>query len=277
MRGLVRNIVRLYIRICLLSIAILLFIQVFSLSAGYGEASKEITISAAISLKNAFEELGKRYEAGHKGVKIMFNFGASCDLARQIEGGAPVDAFASASKKEMDELEMKGLVIFGSRTDFASNTVVLVVPLHTKFRIKSFTDLESKEIKKVAVGNPKTAPAGRYAEEVLQYYKIMPAVKDKLVFTENVRQVLDYVARGEVDAGIVYATDFMTRANDVGMAATAPMSSHAPIIYPFALIKGTRNKGLTKEFGSLLISVEGRKILKKYGFTAQNKNVRSGR
>ena len=268
---------RLYIRICLLSIAIV-FIQMVSLSAGYGEASKEITISAAMSLKNAFEEFGKRYEAGHKGVKIMFNFGASGDLSRQIEGGAPIDAFASASKKEMDDLEEKGLVLSGSRNDFASNTVVLIVPLHTKVRIKSFTDLESKEIKRIALGNPKTSPAGRYAEEVFQYYKLMPAVKDKLIFTGNVSQVLDYVARGEVDAGIVYATDFMTRANDVSIAATAPMSSHAPIIYPFALIRGARNEGLPKEFVSLLISGEGRKILKKYGFVpAQNKNVRSGR
>jgi molybdate transport system substrate-binding protein len=249
-----------------------------ALSAGYGESSKEITISAAMSLKSAFEELEKRYEVGHKGVKIMFNFGASGDLRRQIEVGAPIDAFASASKKEMDDLEEKGLVLSGSRIDFASNTVVLVVPLHTKFRIKSFADLGSKEIKRVAMGNPKTSPAGRYAEEVLQYYKLMPAVKDKLIFTENVNQVLDYVARGEVDAGIVYATDFMTRVNDVSIAATAPISSHAPVVYPFALIKGTRNERLTKEFGLLLISGEGRKILKKYGFApAQDKNVKSGR
>jgi molybdate transport system substrate-binding protein len=258
----------------LLTFGILILESLLVVSDINAESRREVIVSAAMSLKNAFEELGKQYEAGHKGVKMMFNFGASGDLVRQIEGGAPVDAFASASKKDMDDLEKKGFVIPGSRVDFASNTVVLVVPSHTKVQIKSFADFASKGIKKIAMGNPKTVPAGRYAAEVLQYYKIMPAIKDKLIFAENVRQVLDYVAREEVDAGIVYATDFMTRAKEVTIAAIAPVASHEPIIYPFALIKGTKNEGPTKDFISLVISAEGKKILKKYGFvTAQKKKT----
>jgi molybdate transport system substrate-binding protein len=235
----------------------------------------EITISAAMSLKNAFEELGKQYEAGHKGVKIRFNFGASGGLRTQIEGGAPIDAFAAASQKDMDELEKRGLVVPGSRVDLASNAVVLIAPLNAKAGMKSFTTLESKEIKRIAMGNPKTVPAGRYAEEVLQYYKIMSAVKDKLIFAENVRQVVDYVARGEVDAGIVYATDFTSGRKEITIAATAPRSSHEPILYPFALIKGTRNEGTARRFISLVISAEGTTILRKHGFIPVQKKSTS--
>jgi molybdate transport system substrate-binding protein len=253
----------------------ILCIQAFLSSAAYAESPKEVTISAAMSLKTAFEELWKHYEAAHKGVRIMFNFGASGDLMRQIEGGAPVDAFASASKKEMGELEKKGLVIPGSRVDFASNNVVLVMPSHSKIRIKSFADLGSKEIKKIAMGDPKTVPAGRYAWEALEYYKIIPGIKEKLIFAENVRQVLDYVARGEVDAGLVYSTDVMTRAREVTVAATASAASHEPILYPFALIKGTKNEGPAKEFISLVISAEGTKILRKYGFLPVQKKKTS--
>lgn len=262
-------------KIYLFLIALLCVPVSFFLSVVSAGSSKEITISAAMSLKNAFEELGKQYESGHKGSRIMFNFGASGDLIRQIEGGAPVDAFASASQKELDELEKRGLLVPGSRIDFASNTLVLVTPLHPRALVKTFADLASDRIKKIAVGNPKTVPAGRYAAETLQYYGIMPVVKDKLVFAENVRQVLDYVARGEVDVGIVYSTDYIMRAKNVAAAATAAAASHEPIIYPFALIKGTNSEALAREFASLLISAEGRKILKKHGFVIErNKNSR---
>jgi molybdate transport system substrate-binding protein len=236
---------------------------------------REITISAAMSLKNAFEELGERYEAEHKGVKIRFNFGSSGGLRTQIEGGAPIDAFAAASHKDMDELEKRGLVVPGSRVDFASNAVVLVAPLKAKPGMKSFTDLESKEIKRIAMGNPKTVPAGGYAEEVLHYYKVGSVVRDKLIFAENVRQVLDYVVRGEVDAGIVYATDCKTRTKEITIASIAPWSSHERILYPFALIKGTKNEGPARRFISLTTSAEGTEILRKYGFIpAQQKTSR---
>lgn len=236
-------------------------------SLSCAEPAGEITVSAAISLKNALEEIGKLYEAKNRTAKVIFNFGASGDLMRQIEGGAPVDVFASAAQKDMDEAEKKGLIITGSRIDFAKNSVVLVVPAGSKLHVKSFADLGSAYIQKIAVGNPKTVPAGRYAEDVFNYYKMQNSVKDRLILTENVRQALDYVARGEVDAGIVYSTDAMARAKEVTVAATAPEGSHKPVIYPVAAIKTTKDRRGAEEFISFLTSPEGKKVLAKYGFS----------
>ncbi|HEX8948392.1 MAG TPA: molybdate ABC transporter substrate-binding protein [Dissulfurispiraceae bacterium] len=232
----------------------------------FAEPPKEITVSAAISLKNAFEELGKLYEGKNRGVKALFNFGASGDLAGQIEGGAPVDVFASAAQKDMDALEKKGLILRGSRMNAAGNTVVLVVPSHTAPPIKSFGDLKLNSVKRIAAGDPRTVPAGRYAEEVFQHYGILGSIKNKIVFAGNVRQVLDYVARGEVDAGVVYSTDAATRMKEVRIAATAPEGSHKPVEYPIAIVRGTKNEKAAKDFLMLVTSPEGKRILEKYGF-----------
>jgi molybdate transport system substrate-binding protein len=237
-----------------------------SLTAAYAESPKEITVSAAMSLKNAFEEIGKLFEAKHKGVKVNFNFGASGDLVRQIEGGAPVDVFASAARRDMNEAERKGLILRDSRINFAGNSVILITPADSRVPIKSFHDLELDRVRKIAAGNPRTVPAGRYAEEVFAHFKMLSALKDKLIYAENVRQVLDYVARGEVDAGILYSTDAMLRAKEIRIAATAPGDSHEPIVYPAALVKGTRDEILAKAFISLLTSEEGRNVFERHGF-----------
>ncbi len=248
-----------------LLVAVVASLLAFSFGAAQADAA-EITVSAAISLKNAFEEMGKLYEATNKGAKVLFNFGASGDLMRQLEGGAPVDVFASAAQKDMDEADKKGLLLSGSRVNFAANTVVLVLPAASKAPIRSFEDLKADGINSIAVGNPKTVPAGRYAEEVFTYYKILDPLRGKLIFAENVRQVLDYVARDEVDAGVVYSTDAMARAREVRIAVVAPDRSHKPAIYPIAVVKSTRNESPAKAFISLVVSREGQRILEKYGF-----------
>jgi molybdate transport system substrate-binding protein len=251
-------------RVCM---AALLLLVAFS-STVSAAARKEITVSAAISLKNTFEEIGRYYESRNRGAKIVFNFGASGDLMRQIEAGAPVDVFASASPGEMDELEKKGLTTPGSRLNFAVNTVVLVIPANVKSSVRSFSQLRSDSIRTIAVGNPKTVPAGQYAEEVFAYFKILGAIKDKLILAGNVRQVLDYVARREVDAGVVYSTDARARAKEVEIVATAPEQSHRSVVYPIAVVKGTKKVEAAEAFISLVASDEGKKILKKYGFAA---------
>jgi molybdate transport system substrate-binding protein len=247
-------------------LAVLLVASFFAASIVVAESATEITVSAAISLKNAFEEIGKVYESQNKGSKVLFNFGASGDLMTQIKGGAPVDVFASAALKDMDDLDNAGFVLKDTKTNFVGNSVVLIVPASSKIAITSFEDLKKAEIKKVAVGNPKTVPVGRYADETFQYYKLSDMILPKLVLAENVRQVLDYVARGEVDAGVVYSTDAMVKQQEVKIIMTAPDASHKPIIYPIAVVKGTKNEKAAKGFISLVTSDEGRKILSKYGF-----------
>jgi len=251
-------------------VVMLLFISLcsFVIVAGSANAdsSEDITVSAAISLKNAFEEIGKIYESRNKGIKVMFNFGASGDLMMQIKGGAPVDIFASAALKDMDELDNAGLVLKDTRVNFAANSLVLITPMSSKIALASFDDLKKAEVKKIAVGNPKTVPVGRYTEEAFHYFKISDIIKDKLVFAENVRQVLDYVARGEVDAGVVYSTDAMVKQQEVRIVVTASEASHKPVVYPIAVVKSTKNENAAKAFLSLITSEEGRKILSKYGF-----------
>jgi molybdate transport system substrate-binding protein len=248
----------------------LLFISIFTtvLLAGIAmaESTTEITVSAAISLKNAFEEIGKIYESRNTAFKVVFNFGASGDLMAQIKGGAPVDVFASAALKDMDELDRDGLIVRDTRTNFVANTVVLIAPSRSKIALSSFEDLKRPEVMKIAVGNPKTVPAGRYTEETFQYYRISDKINKKLVFAENVRQVLDYVARNEVDAGVVYSTDAMVRQQEVKIVMTAPEDSHKPIIYPIAVIKGTKSENAARAFISLVTSDEGGKILSTFGF-----------
>lgn len=238
----------------------------FDINLSSAEPAKEITVSAAISLKNAFEEIGKIVEEKHPGTKVRFNFGASGDLARQIEVGAPVDVFASAAQKDMDDIDQKGLITPGTRMNFAGNSVVLVKSSMSQIRIELFEDLRKPEVKKIVIGNPKSVPAGRYAEEVLKYLNLWEAVKDKLVLAEHVRQALDYVARNEVDAALVYSTDAMIRPKEVRIVTKAPDRSHQPIVYPIGIVKESKNQSLAKEFITLVVSTEGKNLLKKYGF-----------
>jgi len=231
----------------------------------HAEAPKEIIVSAASSLKDSFIEIGKLYE-NRTGVKVNFNFGASGILQKQIESGAPVDVFASAGEKQMDELGSKRLIVEESRRDFARNILVLVAPIDLKSHLSSFNDLDSPEVKRIAVGSPKTVPAGQYAQQLLTNMMLWNKIQSKLVFAENVRQVLDYVARGEVDAGIVYASDIQIAQDKVITVARSPENLHDPILYPIAVIKESRNHDAAMGFVRLVLIPEGQSILSKYGF-----------
>lgn len=235
-------------------------------SFGVFAAPNEITVSAAASLKNAFEDIGKAFESQKGGIKVYSNFGSSGDLKRQIEGGAPVDVFASAAQREMDDLERQGILAPGTRRNFAGNEIVLARPSTSNVQLKSFNDLTKQEVKKIAIGNPPSVPAGMYAEQVLKYFRVWEGIKDKFVFGESVRQVLDYVARGEVDAGIVFSTDAMARSKDVAVVMKAPAGSHVAVVYPIAIVRNTKNEKVAKDFVDFVTSDVGKRILEKYGF-----------
>jgi molybdate transport system substrate-binding protein len=227
----------------------------------------EITVSAAISLKNAFSEIGRSFEAKHPTVKVLFNFGGSGDLARQIEAGAPVDVFAPASPKDMNDIESKNLLAPETRAAFAGNSIVIVQPSRSRLKLAGMDDLKKPEVRRIGIGNPQTVPAGRYAGEVLAFFKLSDALKEKLIMGENVRQVLDYVVRGEVDAGIVYKTDALTQSAGVKVFFSAPASSHRPVLYPAAVIKNTKNPAAARLFVQFVAGdLAARGILEKYGF-----------
>ena len=229
------------------------------------ESANSITVSAAASLKDAFNEIGSLYKT-KMGKEVSFNFAASGVLQRQIETGAPIDVFASAAEKQMNDLAAKGLIDADSRRNFAQNGLVLVVPEDSELNLMTFKDLTKPDVTKIAIGNPKTVPAGQYTEQVFDKLGLKDAVQPKLVMAEDVRQVLDWVVRGDADAGIVYATDARIAEGKVRIVAAAPEESHAPILYPIAIVKNSGQKQAAKEFVEIIMSVEGQTILQKYGF-----------
>lgn len=224
-------------------------------------------VSAAASLKVAFTEVGA-LPLARTAAAPVFNFGASGELLAQIRGGAPVDVFAAASHTEMDALERGGFLLAGSRADFAANELVLIVPASSAVPVASLVDLAKPAVGRIAIANAATAPAGRYAAEVLASAGLGGALRTKLVPAETVRQILDWVARGEVDAGLVYATDARSRPAEVRVAATAPAGSHAPIVYPIAILKDAANPAAARAFVAAVLSGEGRAILARHGFLA---------
>ncbi|MGL5632895.1 MAG: molybdate ABC transporter substrate-binding protein, partial [Azovibrio sp.] len=167
----------------------------------------ELTVSAAASLTNAFRELAPLFEAENPGTKVQLNFGASGALLQQISKGAPVDVFASADQESMDQAQAQGLVKAEGRQNFVSNRLVLVVPSDSANVPKSLNDLTQVHYKRIAIGVPASVPVGRYTKEVLQKASLWDVVEPRMIGAPSVRQALDYVARSEVDAGFVYATD----------------------------------------------------------------------
>jgi molybdate transport system substrate-binding protein len=253
-----------------MKIRLLLILLVFILGSCQTrspESANNLTISAAASLKDAFNQIGSLYKT-ETGRVVNFNFGASGVLQKQIETGAPIDIFASAGGKEMDSLAAIGLIDAETRHNFARNTLVLVAPSESKLNLITFADLAKPDVQKIAVANPKTVPAGQYTEQLFNELDLEEAVQPKLVQAEDVRQVLDWVVRGEADAGIVYATDARVAGEKARVVATAPEDSHLPILYPVAIIKNSQQKQAAQEFVDLVLSAEGQAILQKYGFVS---------
>src|SRR3984957_1799193 len=229
-------------------------------------SASEITVSAAISLKDALDEIGKEYEGSHAGAKVVFNYGGSGTLRNQIEQGAPVDVFFSASEKDMDALNAKSLIQSDTRRDIVANTLVLIVPADRDSGIHDFADLAAAQVKTIAVGEPTTVPAGMYAQQAFTALGITTAVQGKLVLAKDVRQALTFVATGNADAGVVYSTDARTTSK-VRVVATARASSHDPIIYPVAVLKGARHPAEALALVGYFAADDAKAIFQKFGFT----------
>lgn len=228
-------------------------------------AAQEIVVSAASSLTNAFRDLGKTFEATHPGARVTFNFAASDVLVTQIAKGAPADVFASADQEAMNRGEAAGAMLPGTRRDFAANALVLVVPAAAT-PPAALADLVHERFRKVALGSPQTVPAGRYAKEALAAAKLSAPLESRLVFAQNVRQVLDYVARSEVEAGFVYATDAAIMPDKVKVAFDVPTPT--PVRYPIAVVKDSKHPDLARAFVALAASGAGQAVLRRYGFRA---------
>ncbi|MGE0085895.1 MAG: molybdate ABC transporter substrate-binding protein [Desulfococcaceae bacterium] len=227
--------------------------------------AEEITVSAAASLTNAMTKAGQSFENANPGIKVIFNFAASGALLQQIKQGAPVDVFASADQKSMDMAEAEKLVLPETRKNFVKNTLVLAVPADSALTVKSPEDLKQSGIKKIAVGNPETVPAGRYARESLTGYGLWDVLTDKFIYASTVRQVLDYLIRGEVDAGFVYSTDAAVAGEKVKVMLE--MGKHKPVIYPIAVVSASEKKESAQRLMDFVLSDAGQAVFAEFGFS----------
>lgn len=228
----------------------------------------ELTISAAASLKESLESIKPLYVKEHPEVSLTYNFGSSGSLQQQIEQGAPVDLFISAAAKQMDALEKKGLLLEGTRQDLVKNELVLIVPKENT-TVTQFKDLTNDAVEKIALGEPESVPAGKYAEEVLTSLNITDAVKAKAVYGKDVKQVLNYVATGNTDAGVVYKTD-AKNSEAVKIVATAAENTHSPIVYPIAVLKSSKHPEAAKSFLQFLDGETATQTFEESGFQEVN-------
>ena len=186
-------------------------------------------------------------------------------MQQQIINGAPVDVFISAATKQMDELQKKDLIVADTRRDLLSNRLVLIVPAD-KGDAKELKDLTSASIERIAIGDPRSVPAGQYAEQVLTQLELLQDVQSKFVLGNNVRQVLQFVESGNAQAGIVYATDAKT-STKVKVVQVIDAKLHKPIVYPIAVIQKSTNQPSAKSYLEFLSSEPAKTIFEKYGFS----------
>lgn len=229
-----------------------------------GSAQTELTISAAASLKDAIVDEETTYRQSGAIIAFANNFGSSGTLAVQIGQGAPVDIFMSAAAKPMDDLAANGLIVTGTRRNLLRNTLVLIAPVDSKLR--GFQGLTDKSIRLIALGDPASVPAGQYGKQTLLSFHLWEQLSAKFVLGKDVRQVLTYVETGNADAGLVYATDAMI-SSKARVVASAPEATHEPIVYPAAVVKGSRNERAARAFIEFLTGPSARAIFQSRGFT----------
>jgi len=243
-------------------VAALISITTATLSAA------KINVFAAASLTESLKEIAAAYEK-QSGDKVVFNFGASSFLARQIEEGAPADIFFSADEARMDGLDRKALIVKETRKSRLSNSLVIVVASEEGAAVETPKDLATGKVKRLALAEPRTVPAGIYAREYLQGQNLWPGVEAKVIPTENVRAALAAVEAGNAQAGIVYKTD-ANISKKVKVAYEVPAKEGPAISYPMALVTESKEPGASRKFLNHLESAEAGKVFEKFGFIVQN-------
>jgi molybdate transport system substrate-binding protein len=252
----------------LTSLTIVLALGLIIPTLAIAQSQTSLLISAAASLKDSLEEIKPLYQKSKPNVNLTYNLGASGALLQQIQNGAPVDIFISAAKQQMDTLEKSGGLLPGTRGDLVKNRLALIVPTNSQ-GVTSFSSLQNSAVKRIAIGEPRSVPAGQYAVQVFQKLKIYDSLKPKFVYANNVRQVLAAVESGNADAGLVYVTDAKI-SNKVKVAAIASETYHSAIVYPIAVLKGSKNPQAAKEFVRFLESNQAKSVFRKYGFIVSN-------
>ena len=224
----------------------------------------ELLIGGAASLKDLFEEVAEKFEKEYPDIDVSFNFAGSNIIARQVESHAPLDLVALAAGSIMDRLDSEGYLLSDSRTTFAHNQLCVVFPVNDTTQSSSLSQLITPAIKRIVIASP-GVPARLYAEEALRNANLWDQLLPRFVYGSNVRQVLSYVERQEVDCGFVYESDARISPR-VRIAFRVDPTLHAPIEYPIALLRESGHQKEGEQFIAFLLRPETRAILEKYGF-----------
>ena len=224
----------------------------------------EIKVFAAISLCESLREIADHYEKA-VGDKIIFSLGASSLLARQIEAGATPDIFVSADEAKMDSLQSQGLILKDSRRDLLRNSLVVVVTPGKEHLVKGPADLAHPSVKRIALADPRAVPAGIYGKQYLVKQGLWDRVEKKIVTTLDVRAALAAVVAGNADAAIVYRTDAATTRR-VPVAFVVPAKEAPSIIYPVALVAGSKSPQAAGRFLNFLLGAEAQAVFRKHDF-----------
>lgn len=237
---------------------------VLALTFSSAALAQELTVSAAASLQNAMRDIGSAYQATHPGAKINFNFAASGALLAQIAQGAPADVLASADMETMDRAQAQQLIVAATRANFAANELVLVSPLAQPAALKVLADLSAPAVQRIAIGTVASVPAGRYAQAALEKQGLWASLQTKLVYADNVRQVLNYVGRGDADAGFVYRTDAHLDKHKVRIDLVVPVA--ARVLYPIAAVAASTQPMAAADFVRFVAGPPGQAVLERHGF-----------
>ena len=235
-------------------------------NADLGEQS--ILVAAAASLKNAYEDkLIPMFEEQYPGVTVEGTYDSSGKLQTQIEEGLEADVFMSAATKQMKALDEEGMIASDTIVNLLENKIVLIVPAGSDSKIDSFEKIG--DAASIALGDPESVPAGQYAKEAMTNLNVWDSIQDKVSFGTNVTEVLNQVAAASADAGIVYATDAASKADQVTVVAEEPEGSlEKKVIYPVAVVKATAHEDAAKAFVDFLQTPEAIAVFESYGFVA---------
>lgn len=240
-------------------------VSLFGCNLKNGANSKsELTISAAASLKEVMAEIETEFNKEFPNINLTFNFGSSGSLQKQIEQGAPCDVFISAGESQMNALQQEGLLENDSVKILLKNNLVLVT---SSKEINSLNDLTTSKVNHIAIGDPASVPAGKYASESLTNLNLLDSVNSKLVFAKDVKEVLSWVASGNAEAGFIYKSDAYNN-DSVRVIETISEEYHSPINYPIGIVKNTENMKEAKAFEDFLFTDNAKSILNKYGYEA---------
>jgi molybdate transport system substrate-binding protein len=221
-------------------------------------------VSAAATLTDVFQDIKITFEQANPGVEVVLNFGASGALYRQIAQGAPMDVFASADVTWMQRAVDAGMVDGDHVHVFARNTIVLAVPADNPAGVEALADLKNESVQRIGISTPDTSPAGRYAKTALEAQEMYAALEPRLIFGETVRQILDYLVRGEVDCGFVFRTDALKTGVAVPIVEEIPLAE--PVLYPVAVLKDAPSPDIARAFVDFLGSETGLRLLEARGF-----------